>query len=171
MKFVYKPFHLNEEIEAFFNEINNYIYSPVEGWYREKGLKLYGCFYSEESKMDILFCFGQTICSDTLLSPSENTIFSKLKLYGSSCKYKGLKDIRGKVLLRNMYDDIDFFYATQTDAYFIVRKDVKKGVYKFTHDKLEVISQFQFEDLFDAGEYTCGYIKNGMLVLCPLKGN
>ena len=49
MKVVYKPFRSKAEIEAFFNEINNSIYIPVECWYREVGLKLYGCFYNKEN--------------------------------------------------------------------------------------------------------------------------
>lgn len=69
MKVVYKPFRSKAEIEAFFNEINNSIYIPVECWYREVGLKLYGCFYNKENKLDfshLLFCFGRTICPDRL---------------------------------------------------------------------------------------------------------
>lgn len=38
MKVVYKPFRSKAEIEAFFNEINNSIYIPVECWYREEDL-------------------------------------------------------------------------------------------------------------------------------------
>ena len=173
MKVVYKPFRSKAEIEAFFNEINNSIYIPVECWYREEGLKLYGCFYNKENKLDfshLLFCFGRTICPDRLQPQCENSIFSKIKQYGSSCKYKGLKDIRGKEILRNMYDDIDFFYATGYDVFFIVRRGCKKGIYKFAQEKLEVISQLHFDDFFDAGEYTWGYVKNGNVGFMSLEG-
>lgn len=129
MKYAYKTFQSNVEIDSFFNEINNHIYIPVDCWYKQDELKLYGYFYDEENKVDfahLLLCFGQTICPDTLQPLSHNTIFSELRRYGSSRKYKGLKDVRGNVLLRNMYDDIDFFYATETNAYFIVSKGDKK---------------------------------------------
>ena len=58
-----------------------------------------------------------------------------------------------------MYNDIDFFYATETNAYFIVSKGGKKGVVKFEHDKFTNIAQPQFDDFFEAGEYTFGYVK------------
>ena len=48
-----------------------------------------------------------------------------------------------------MYDDIDFFYATGYDVFFIVRRGCKKGIYKFAQEKLEVISQLHFDDFFD----------------------
>lgn len=47
MKYAYKQFHSDMEIEAFFDEINNNIYLSVDKWYQEDGLKLYGCFNDE----------------------------------------------------------------------------------------------------------------------------
>lgn len=173
MKYAYKSFQSNVEIDSFFNEINNHIYIPIDCWYKQDELKLYGYFYDEENKVDfahLLLCFGQTICPDTLPPLSHNTIFSELRRYGSSRKYKGLKDVRGNVLLRNMYDDIDFFYATENNAYFIVSKGDKKGVVKFEYDKFTNIAQPQFDDFFDAGEYTFGYVKENNVGFMSLDG-
>lgn len=51
MKYAYKSFQSNVEIDSFFNEINNHIYIPVDCWYKQDELKLYGYFYDEEKKL------------------------------------------------------------------------------------------------------------------------
>lgn len=175
---VYKQFKSNNEIESFFNEINNHINVPVENWFKEDGLVLYGCYYDEDNTglfYKYLFVFGKTISPTTLPPLNDNTIFSKLRRYGSSKKYKGLKDISGHVLLDNNYDDIDFFYEINDNDFFIVRKGTKKGIYKFessfNNNLLKNIVQPQFDDFFDAGEYTWGYIKDGKVGFMSLEGN
>lgn len=173
MKYVYKEFNSRTEIEVFFSGINKHIYIPVEDWYNQGEVYLYGCFYDEEEKGSFyhyLFCFGQTIEQSKLQPLCENTIFSKLKQYGSSRKYKGLKDIRGKTVLSNNFDTIKLFYTTETTAYFIVEKNSKKGICKFQIDKVEEVVPTHFEDFFDAGEYTWGYIKDGNVGFMSLNG-
>ena len=39
MKYAYKTFQSNVEIDSFFNEINNHIYIPVDCWYKQDELK------------------------------------------------------------------------------------------------------------------------------------
>lgn len=173
MKYIYKQFNSNKEIENFFSEINKHIYIQVENWYNHNGLYLHGCFYNKEEKgyfNNYLFCFSQTIESNKLQPLKNNLIFSNLKLYGSSHKYKGLKDIRGNVILSNQFDKIELFYTTEITIYFKIEKNHKKGIYKFESDKIENIVPIQFEDFFDAGEYTWGYIKDGNVGFMSLEG-
>lgn len=173
MNFVYKQFQSNKEIELFFHEINTHINTPIEDWYKEDGLVLYGYYYDKdniEAFYNYFLVFGKTIAPSTLPPLNNSTIFSKLKYYGSSKKYKGIKDIEGKVLLSNSYDEIDFFYRTEYDIYLIVRKDSKKGIYIFENNLFSNIVPLQFDDFFDAGEYTWGYIKDGNVGFMSLEG-
>lgn len=126
---VYKQFKSNNEIESFFNEINNHINVPVENWFKEDGLVLYGCYYDEDNTglfYKYLFVFGKTISPTTLPPLNDNTIFSKLRRYGSSKKYKGLKDISGHVLLDNNYDDIDFSTKSMITIFLLLERVLKK---------------------------------------------
>lgn len=173
MKYAYKQFHSDMEIEAFFDEINNNIYLSVDKWYQEDGLRLYGCFYDEENITNYghyLFCFGQTIYPDVLQPLSNDTVFAKLKHYASSSRYKGLKDVRGQVVLGNRYDEITHFYTTDTYAYFVVERGNKKGIYRLDNGKMSIIAPVQYDDFFDAGEYTWGYLLDGSVGFMSLEG-
>lgn len=173
MKYVYKQFCSDTEVKDFFTDIKKHIYVPIDNWYSQEGLILYGCFYDEEEKgafYHYLFCFGQTIKADISQPLNDNTIFSKLKQYGSSSKYKGLRDVRGKIVLPNSFDRIELFYETETIVYFLIEKNFRKGIYEFQIDKIENIVPVQFEGFFDAKEYTWGYIKDGNVGFMSLNG-
>lgn len=173
MKYAYKSLNTKAEIEELFSEINSRTNLPVKDWYLKDGLKIYGYFYDEEAKgvyYTFFFCFGQTIEPDKVASPANNTIWQQLRRYGSSGKYKGLKDIRGNVVLPNIYENIEFLVSTDTNVYFKVEKCGKYGICRIQANNVENVAPTQYEDIFEAGEYTLGYIREGKVGFMSLNG-
>ena len=173
MRYVYKSLDTRDEIEILFSEINSHTDFPIENWYGKEGMKIYGYFYDEEAigvYYSYLLCFGQTTAPDDIANPANNTIWQQLRRYGSSGKYKGLKDINGNVVLPNIYENIEFLVSTDINVYFKVEKCGKCGICRIQANNVENIAPIQYEDIFDAGEYTLGYIKEGKVGFMSLNG-
>ena len=157
-------------MENFFSEINKHIYIQVENWYNHDGLYLHGCFYNKEEKgyfNNYLFCFSQTIESNKLQPLKNNLIFSNLKLYGSSHKYKGLKDIRGNVILSNQFDKIELFYTTEITIYFKIEKIIKKEYINLNLIRLKISYLYNLKTFLMPENTLGGISKMEMLDLCP----
>lgn len=89
MEYHYVKFNSDKEVTIFFEELNKKAYSPLH-WNTQDGLKIYGCICAE-SVGSCLFVYGKTILRNEIVTyPNNNTIFSGLKVYGSSRQYKGL---------------------------------------------------------------------------------
>lgn len=173
MRYAFKEFKNSSEIADFFAAF--YENSELQSnWIHQEGLKLYGYFYDKEAlglRFKYLFLFGQTIHPDEIRPTSEDTIFSKLKLYGSSRKYKGLRNFKGEIVLNNSYEDISVFYETELNVYLLLQKNSKVGVIRHSNDKIAVIAQCRYDAFFDANEYTWGFIIDNKVGFMSLNGD
>lgn len=174
MRFQRLDFQNTKEVQTYFNELNSTLHVPIKTrWYMQDGLKIYGCFQDKDGVYPPLFIFGQTITPEQTQSSHTNGVFSKLKSYGSSKRYLGLKDVEGNTVLPNIYEDIELF--DETEMYFLleVRRSGKSGLVKFEYPNLATsqnIIQVEYEQLFLAGEYTLGYIKDNKIGFMTLDG-
>ena len=120
MTYQYTTFDENNRVSDFFNGLDKEFFSNLH-WRNQQGLNLYGYFHVDGS-VNYLFIYGKTTHPDTLVAPSKGTIFESLKAYGSSKKYKGLMNIKGEVLLQNIYDDFSIFFQTPGFLYLKTKK-------------------------------------------------
>ena len=161
MSYKFREFKTQEEIDTFFSKLSEQIRDIrnldeyIIDWYKKDGIKIYGYFY-ESSRS--LICYGQTISPEKIKLQSRPGIFAKLPNFGSSRKYLGLKDHFGNDLLENKYEEIKFFYQTDRYAYFTIKKYGKVGIFRYSINSSEIIVPPQYDSIFDAREYTWGYI-------------
>ncbi|MCM1141232.1 MAG: WG repeat-containing protein [Muribaculum sp.] len=116
-------------------------------------LTIYGFFNDESSEYGErnLFVFGKTIRPDDIIQPTSDSIFSKLKQYGMSGKYKGLLNAKGEVILPNIYDDICLFAYDR----ILIEKNAKFGIVDTSG---KILAEPKYDQLFDAWEYTIGFV-------------
>jgi len=161
MSFKYIEFKTQEEIDSFFGKRSEQIRTArnleefIIDWYKKDGIKIYGYFYKNSC---ILICYGQTVTHEQIVQQSKPGIFAKLPSFGSSRKYIGLKDYLGNDLLANSYEEINLFYETDLYAYFSIKKYGKVGIFRYSLNSSEVIVSPKYDSIFDAHEYTWGYI-------------
>lgn len=173
MNFKYIEFKTQEEIESFFGKICTQFRDIMNldeyiiDWYKKDGIKIYGYFYKNSQ---ILICYGQTVTSEQIDQQSKPGIFAKLASYGSSRKYIGLKDYLGNDLLTNTYEEIKLFYETDLYAYFSIKKYGKVGIFRYSLDSAEVIVSPKYDSIFDAREYTWGYILDNNVGFMTISG-
>ena len=142
MSYKYREFKTQEEIDTFFSKLRKQIGDVTNldeyiiDWYKKDGIKIYG-YFNENSRI---------------------LIFAKLPIYGSSRKYIGLKDHLGNDLLENIYEEIKFFYQTDKYAFFTIKKYGKVGIFRYSINSSEIIVPPKYDSIFDAREYTWGYI-------------
>lgn len=119
------------------------------------GIVIYGYFKEESSEYESgnLFMYGKTIRPDEIAPSPSNSIFSKLKLYGSSGKYKGLLNSKGETILPNIYDGIYLFAYNR----LLVKKNGKYGI---IDKRGRILAEPKYEQMVDADEYTIGFILN-----------
>ena len=171
MEYHYVKFNSDKDVAEFFEALNKKAYHPLH-WNRQDGLKIYGCICTKIIG-SCLFVYGKTICPNDIVTNSLNTtIFNKLKVYGSSKKYKGLLNFNGKEVLHNIYDDISIFYQTE-DTLFL--KTMKNGLYglvgcRINGYEIYEITPAKYEDLFDAGEYSIGFVLEQKVGFMSLEG-
>lgn len=170
MEYKYRRFNNEKELTDFFNKLNEQAYSPLN-WYKQEGLKIYGCIQSRIIG-HCLFIYGKTIRKDEVISCYKNTIFNNIQFYGSSKKYKGLLDYEGKEILNNIYDDISIFYETDDALFLKTRKNKLYGLVSYANPGKGVveITSPKYENFFDAGEYTFGFIIDNKVGFMSLDG-
>lgn len=175
MSYVYKNFRDNKDIDAFFNLLNNALAFPIETWHKENGLVLYGYIDNENSELPnyAVICYGRTLTSDEVAKLPKVGIFASIKSYGSSKKFKGLRDIRGKILIEAQYDEILPLCEYDNDVLLIVKRNNLCGLVKYSaaRGSVEVVVPARFEKIFDAQEYTIGFVENGLVGFMDLEGN
>lgn len=171
MEYHYVKFNSDKEVTAFFEKLNKKSYSPLH-WNTQDGLKIYGCICTE-SVGNCLFVYGKTILRNKIIAYSpNNTIFSGLKVYGSSKQYKGLLNFKGKEVLHNIFDDISIFFQTENTLFL---KTIKNSLYgliccRIYGDEVYEIIPPKYEDLFDAGEYSIGFVSDNKVGFMSLEG-
>lgn len=171
MTYQYTTFDENNRVSNFFNGLDKEFFSNLH-WRNQQGLNLYGYFHVDGS-VNYLFIYGKTTLPDTLVAPSKGTIFESLKAYGSSKKYKGLMNIKGEVLLQNIYDDFSIFFQTPGFLYLKTKKKNRFGLvcYKGSGDNsVQEVIPAKYEDIFYAGEYTVGFVVNQKVGFMSLDG-
>lgn len=175
MNYEYKRFDTESEIDQFFEQLNKELFLPIDEWHKEKGLMLYGYIDKSGNRLpnNSWICFGKTITPEEVDSTPKAGIFATIKSYGSSKKYIGLKDIRGKIILNNQYEDILPLCEYDYDVIFLVKRNDKYGLVKvFSNgDEAKIIAPTRYEKIFDAQEYTIGFVENGAVGFMDLEGN
>ncbi|MBD5371599.1 MAG: WG repeat-containing protein [Bacteroides sp.] len=118
-------------------------------------LIIYGYFIDESLEYGAteLFVFGKTIRPNEIGRSPSNSIFARLKQYGSSGKYKGLLNLKGEIILPNIYDEITLFAYNR----LLVKKSGKYGIVD-TDGK--VLAEPKYDQIVDAWEYTIGFALN-----------
>lgn len=173
MSYKYREFKAQEEIDTFFDKVCNQIRELrnnddfILDWYKKNGIKIYGYFCDDKH---ILICYGQTIFTEKVNKQKLPGVFDAIHKYGSSQRYLGIKDICGNTLLSNNYDEINFFYETGVSSYFIVKSKGKVGIAKYSMNSIEVIVPARYDFIFDAREYTWGYIVDGNVGFMNITG-
>lgn len=116
---------------------------------------IYGYFKDESSEYGggNLFVFGKTIRPDEITPTSSNTIFARLKRYGSSRKYKGLLNSNGEIILPNIYEEITLFAYDR----LLVKKSGKYGV---ADTDGKILAEPKYDQIVDVWEYTIGFVLN-----------
>ena len=118
-------------------------------------LIIYGYFKDESSEYGEgnIFVFGKTIRPTEVEHCPANSIFTRLKQYGSSGKYKGLLNSKGEIILPNIYEEITLFAFDR----LLVKKSGKFGIVD-TDGK--VLAEPKYDQIVDAWEYTIGFVLN-----------
>lgn len=175
MSYLYTEFKNDIEVDTFFERLNKELYVPIEEWHKEKGLVLYGYIDKKEHRLPnySMICYGRTIPPKEVESLPKAGIFAELKSFGSSKKYRGLKDIRGNIILDPMYEEIVPLCEYDNDVLLLVKRNGLYGVVKgFSNgSNAQVLVPFRYEKIFDAQEYTLGFVENGAVGFMDLDGN
>lgn len=166
MESKYISFKNHEEAVAF---LDDKLYMPKE-WYKSSELTIYGYF-----EYAGLVVFGTTITTTQAEAIQKVGIFRDMKCYGSSKKYKGLKNVHGVTILENNYEEISLFCKYNFTVYLLVRRNGKLGLLSHrlrsdNTDEIFKILPVEYDEIFEAGEYTFGIIKNGKVGFISLDG-
>ena len=175
MKYEYIHLSSRDSIDSLFERINENLYMPVEDkWFKAPDVTVHGYYYNKDigPYSGILFDFSKSIppedVKNQITSKASHSIFSTLKLYGSSGKYHGLADVYGKTVIPNIYEKISLFVEFAYRTFFLVEKNGLRGVI----DKDgTVIIPIKYKNLFDAGEFTIGFEIDGKIGFMTLDGN
>ena len=175
MNYEYKRFNTASEIDKFFEKLNKELFLPIDEWHKEKGLVLYGYIDKSENRLPnhSLICYGKTITPEEADSIPKIGIFATIKSYGSSKKYIGLKDVRGKIILNNQYEEILPLCEYDDDVILLVKRNGKYGLVKVPSngDEAKIIAPTRYDKIFDAQEYTIGFVEDGAVGFMDLEGN
>lgn len=163
-------FNNKTEVSDFIKGLNEKSISPLK-WAQRDNIYLYSCI-SPDITIDCLFVYGETIAPAQIEKLPKIGIFAELKAYGSSKKYKGLLNIKGETILNTSYDELSLFYQTEDTVFIKTKKNGLFGIVSYRHlsNKVEVIIPSKYEEIFDAGEFTFGFIENGRAGLISLTG-
>lgn len=168
----YREVIFNNRAEAsdFIKALNEKSISPLE-WANRDSLHLYSCIVPDTT-IDCLFVYGETITPSQIENLPKIGVFANLKSYGSSKKFKGLLNIKGETILSTSYDKLSLFYQTEDTVFIKTEQNGLCGLASYRHlsNKVEVVIPSKYEDIFDAGEFTFGYIENGRAGLISLTG-
>ncbi|MDE7069907.1 MAG: WG repeat-containing protein [Alistipes sp.] len=163
-------FNNRAEVFDFIKGLNEKSISPLE-WAQRDNLYLYSCIFPDIT-IDCLFVYGKTITPTQIENMSKIGIFANLKTYGSSKRFKGLLNIKGETILDTSYDELSLFYQTEDSVFIKTKKKGLFGIVSYRHlsNKVDVIIPPKYEDIFDAGEFTFGFVENGLAGLISLSG-
>ncbi len=168
----YKEIVFNNRFEAsgFIQKLKERAYSPLD-WVNSETIQFYGCIFPNVT-LDCLFVYGETITPAQIEKLPKIGVFANFSAYGSSKKYKGLRNIKGETILNTIYDELTLFYQTNNAIFIKTQKDGLFGLvcYVPLSNKVNIIIQPKYDDIFDAGEFTFGFITNGKVGFASLSG-
>lgn len=129
-------------------------------------LVIYGYFKDSSTEYGLgnLYVFGKTIRPNEIMPFPSNSIFAKLKQYGSSSKYKGLLNYKGEIILPNIYDEIHLFAYNR----LLIEKNGKFGVIDTAG---KILAEPKYDQIVDAWEYTIGIVLNGKVGFMDINCN
>lgn len=171
-------YHFSSQTEAVEFIINSFkkIGESVPEWFKQDGLKLYGYFYDENDpsyRGKQFFIFGRTILRDSVSNKGVG-VFSQIKQYGSSNKYKGLINIFGEEIIHNNYECFTPFISIECDGHtlLIAEKYGKKGLVSIcnSYSEGQIHTPAKYDDFFYANEYTLGFVKDGKVGFMNMNG-
>lgn len=175
MKLTYVNFNNNDEAIAFLKKLNSEMSYPVKEWFLDNRIYIYGYYYYEAHPNwtgYYFFVFGKTLLPNNDAPQNQSSIFSQLKQYGSSKKYKGLINISGEIVLANIYDEIKFFLDFDCGSVLEVTKNEKKGLVciEDMHSQARTLTNIIYDAIFYANEYTIGVVKDNLVGFLGLNG-
>lgn len=119
-----------EELDALIEKLTNRCFLAYDySFLKEKNLFIHGWIDFEDDLKNPLFVYSRTIRPNELKEYPENSIFAKMRRYGSSRKFKGIMNHKKEIILAPTYKDIMF---SGWQDYFILIKEDKYGLYSLS---------------------------------------
>ena len=175
MKYNYHPISSRQELDHLFSQIDDYYGDHINfKWAKEDGIIIHGYYYNSDVSplSNMMFDYSQVITPQDLktqeLKLSRDNIFATLKLYGSSGRFHGLKDIRGNNILLNIYNEITLIDVFAYSPYFLVKRGCYFGV---VTDKGKSVLPIKYDRIFNAGEFTLGLKLDDKIGFASLNGD
>ena len=176
MKLGYCKFSSHTEAEEFITNSFKKTGESIPDWFKQDGLKIYGYFFDEDNPSNRgkqFFLFGRTIQRSAFENDGVG-IFSRLKQYGSSNRYKGLISIFGKEIISNNYECFTPFISLECDGFtlLIAEKYGKKGLISICNSFFDgkILTPVIYDDFFYANEYTLGFVKDDKVGFMNMNG-
>lgn len=175
MKYNYHPISSRQELDHLFSQINDYYGDHMHfEWAKDDGIIIHGYFYNSDISplSNMMIDYSQVITPIDLKTQmskmSGDNIFATLKLYGSSGRFHGLKDINGNNILPNIYDEIILLDVFTYNLYLLVKRGSYFGV---VSEKGKIVLPIKYDRIFNAGEFTLGIKVNGKVGFANLNGD
>lgn len=156
---IYTTINTPSDLSKLYEQIERHVFGIESSKFlREQSIKVYGFFHNDNDSIDdnTLIVYGKTIAPDELPSIPSTSIFSKVKQYGSSFRYKGLYNVFGKVILEPQFDEITYFEY----GIFIGKRKDRCCLIKANGVRL---TNLTYDNFFDAGENTIAFVANQKL--------
>lgn len=175
MKYSYQPISTIQELDHLFSQINDCYGAHINfEWAKDDGIIIHGYFYNSDISplSNIMFVYSQVLTPLDLKTHmpklSKDNIFATLKLYGSSGRFQGLKDIKGNTILPNIYNDIILIDVFAYSLYLLVKRGSYFGV---VTGKGKSVLPIKYDRIFNAGEFTLGVKVDGKVGFANLNGD
>lgn len=171
MSYFWVPICSEEDLDSIFKDIDKrYTLRSTNGWYKADGIKIYG-YYTTDRKTaaDMLFEYSLPMAEGEVEDEinSGKGIFAVMAKMASGHNSHGLKGAWGEDILENKYHQIELLLETECQTLFLVKRF---SVYGVVNSKGEIIVPLKYMKIFYAGEFTLGFVENGMVGFMNLKG-
>lgn len=164
--FKFHIFENQKQTVAFFDKIQE-SYEIFKPWFRDNTIKIYGylqAVFPDSTYTYYLFVFGKVSKIRAKVNFQKDTVNSDL------FHPLGLKDIQGETILSNEFYEITFFKHTYESDLFLVRKIGRYGLFKESNP-FSIIAEPKYERIFDAHEYTIGFVHDKKVGFMDINGN
>lgn len=155
---IYREVRNPQDLDRLIYQINLLHFGKEsQDFLKKEGRLIYGYFVNDADEVineKTLIVFGDYLSPNDIKPATSNSIFAKVKVYGSSQKFRGLMDTQGKILLRTQFESINSLLDTRL-------VDSVKGKSAVICSDGSLMSPIIYDRLYDAGENTIAFEING----------